>query len=184
VFHSPTNVWIIVTGYRTFGAGGGQFCACAFKELPSVTSVNNAAVHAQNGTLLAAFDFNQNAGSSAAASGVSAGNWQGFLASVTESVPGDLPVTLRFDATVAPKTTFAQIESEILAAGPLVITDEANSDGSFAGTHQSVVSAGNVTEGPVIPTVSGWGLIILALLVLSGGTLAVRRMTGVRPAVA
>jgi hypothetical protein len=48
----------------------------------------------------------------------------------------------------------------------------------FAGTTQGVVrmeASGGEPVGPAIPTVSEWGLIVMGLLLLTGGTLVIRR---------
>ena len=62
-----------------------------------------------------------------------------------------------------------------------------NSDGTFpyfCSPHCGAAMTGTITvnAGPAVPTVSEWGLIGLALLTLTGGTLLIRKAMTQRPA--
>lgn len=192
-FHTPTRVWIVFHGYTSFGTANGGFCACSLNQAGTILAVRNVRfIDPTSGSPIPGFAFAPNSATGIAFNGAAgappAAAFQGFFATVSQAIPQGLPIDIQFDVDVAAGTTLAQLAADLQGANVLG-TDEGTSTGGLAGTHLNIVAAGAVMQQPpapppAVPTISQWGLMILALLLLAGGTIVTRRMTVARTALA
>lgn len=158
--------------YTSFGAAG-QFCACGLSVTGlSIQSVNAARVtNATNGTVLMSFTSNANttSGFNAADSGV----WHGFVSGLV-TLPSGIPVDIEFDVTALSTAT----QNDVYAAIRRIGTDEADSSGNLLNAHQGISGPGPCLScSGTVPTMGEWQLALLAVLLLTAGTLVVRRRT-------
>ncbi|NOX57703.1 MAG: IPTL-CTERM sorting domain-containing protein [Planctomycetes bacterium] len=171
-FQTPRIVWITLHGYQTFGSSAGQFCTCALNQIPAITSVDLVEFREPgSGNLISEFLFAPD-GDSDFGGGIT---WAGFSSSPLQSpVAAGIPVDVLFRVNVVPGTSFVSLANDLSGAGNVIGTDEADSNGFPTGAHQIVLPAGPIMSAPV-PTVSEWGLIIMTLLLLTGGTIVLGR---------
>lgn len=181
LFHGDGTAWIIFHGYSTFGAGPGQFCACAFNQIPEITAVLAAQI-VDNATQqpIAGFNFQPNVTTSASFNGLDPGNWAGFSSDVSQAIPPGLSVDVQFLVELAPGVIDSALVNALEDAGGNVVgTDEADNMGNSTGAHLGLFPPGSVMK--VIPTVSEWGLIVMMLLLLTAGTIIFGRVRQRRP---
>ncbi len=200
--HPTFSAWITFHGYHTFSIPfpvGEQFCACGlgFPGPPadrarskaggplfgSIESVNGAAVIGVEG-----FSFLPNAATSASFEDQQPGTvYQGFLSGVSAAIPEDQEVELRFDMTVTPGTDPAILLKDVMAgtAG----TAEGNADGTVnVDEHLSLLEIEDIEvqiagDEPIvdIPTLSSFGLLLLASLFSGAAIYILRLRHGVIP---
>ena len=173
-------VWIIFHGYSTFGSDPGQFCVCALNQTEVIAAVEGVEVIDRR-TLepMEGFAFVSNSNSDFGGGTP----WSGFSSDVSVRIPAGISVDIRFNVSLVPDATIAELITELENAGNVVGTDEANSDGSPTGFHQAIFTAGAVTTG-IVPTLSEWTAIGMLLLLLTAGTIVFFRKRGREAAVA
>jgi hypothetical protein len=139
----------------TFGAVGG-FCACAFRALPSIQSIDKVQFidQATNAIITNFVEFIPNDNVSNGFAKELPGepsDWLGFLSEVAGTIPVGRTVAMELEVTLrapASSSTLAQLGKEISQGGIVIGADEANSDGSLTGHHLSATVA---QEGEFIP---------------------------------
>jgi hypothetical protein len=182
-----------VSGYETFAAPGGTHCALALGHSGNlITTVRSGSV-VLAGTFTALQNFgpfatdqvvNQNITTGFGFTGgatVGGLTGQGFLATVNVNQPINfdppIPLDLVFDVTVRPGTTAQALAADLLASA-LIGTAEADASGHLNNPdHFSKDRIDSVTVASVtgVPTLSEWGVMIMALLLLSAGTLLITK---------
>jgi hypothetical protein len=184
--------------YTTYAATmAGDYCACAL-NLPFTYGNVLAAKVVMAGTQTPlpnfSFTFDPDSGNGyQAISGT--GPWTGFSSAVAGAINANIPIDLCFDIQLHPVITNDQCGTIIvnwanimpavncisnhLASTPMLVgTGGAFPNGAPDPTkHLSINRAGPIMVmlGAPIPTISQWGLIILALLLLTVGTVCVHR---------
>lgn len=164
--------------YSTFPTSSGSFCACAFKRVAPITSVNSAQIMLTGSNqVLGAFDFNPNATTGTSVAAIIPGNWNGFQASLSQTVAGGQAVDVQFNVTVPLGTSFNTLSQALSNAGVIIATDEANPDGSVSQGHFHALPAGNITQTfpPTVPATSHWSMILLATSLVGVAVFAIRR---------
>ncbi len=133
--HSPTDVWITICNYTTFGSEGQEeFCACAFDEAGDIIDIKSIQITDTLCQPIEGFDFESDARVADAVEKIKAGDWKGFLSSVKGYIPRALFVKIKIEACVDAELG----NDELLAAvkNITIVTDQANPNGELAGGHQ------------------------------------------------
>lgn len=181
----PVQITLVFDPWTSFAATQTQFCACAFRFPTNlIDSIDDVRI-VQTGTntpIAGFFTWNQNATTSAEVEsliGSGAGDdWFGFLNDLSGAIPAGNLADFRVDVTLQPGVTLQDLQNEFAADGSnRVFTDEADANGHLLGTH-----GGFTDVSGIIPTVSEWGLIVMGLLLLTAGTVVIRRLQVRRPA--
>ena len=185
--------------YTTYAATmSGDYCACAL-NLPFTYGNVLAAKVVMAGTQTPlpnfSFTFDPDSGNGyQAISGT--GPWTGFSSAVAGAINANIPIDLCFDIQLRPVITSEQcgtiivdwanimpavncLSNQLASTPKLVGTGGAFPNGApNPAKHLSINRAGPIMVmlgGTPIPTISEWGLIIFALLLLTVGTVYVQR---------
>ena len=150
--------WIIFHNFTTTPTPAGAFCGCALNVGgPIVQIVGAKLVDANTGLPCDGFDFCTHPGvSNSASANTGVGNFGGFMAKITQSIPGGTNCDLWICVLCKPGTTFSDISGWVQSSGTVVV-GEVNANGVFNDpTHYQAVRVGlaerayiNVTEEPV-----------------------------------
>jgi len=103
---------------------------------------------------------------------------EGFFSQITQDIPANIPVDLKFKVTVKPGTTFEKLKSDLKFV--VIGTDEAGADEHLLNTERNLFHARSIMLMPTppmssAPTLSEWGAIIMTLLLLTAGTVFIVR---------
>jgi hypothetical protein len=174
----PVTITLVYDPWLTFGTMNTS-CAAAFQLPMDIIDTVDAVRLVETGTdtLIAGFGpWNPNATTEAAVEALhpaGAGNqWFGFLNTLAGTVPANVPADFQVDVTLKPGETLDTLSAALCPRHPeRVFTDEANANGTLMGTHEGLTAAQQLE----CPAVSQWGVGVLVLLVLTAGTIVVRR---------
>jgi hypothetical protein len=124
--------WIIFHNFTTTPTPRGAFCGCALNVGgPIVTIVGAKLVDTSTGQPCAGFDFCTNPDVSKSASSITnIGNFGGFMAKITQNIPGGDVCDLWICVLAKPGTTFQGIQNWIQQSGTVVV-GEVNANGVF-----------------------------------------------------
>jgi len=179
----PVRIFLVFDPWLTFGTAPTDFCACGFK-LPNgvIDTVDGVAlVETGTSTVIPGFNFVADTDTSTDIealinSGPSA-TWAGFSSDQSLSIPPDVSADLRVEATLLPGVSVNDLFNAFngISLTNAVYTDEANPDGTLAGTHGGATAVSTV----IIPTVQEWGLALMFLLMVAAMTIFTIRLAPV-----
>lgn len=173
----PVRITLVYDPWMTFGAAPGMNCACAFKLPPGMVASVDAVRLVQTGTNtpISGFSWVADPDTTGAVETISASgvldDWFGFSTGISQNVPAGTMVDFQADVTL----TVGMDHNDLVGAMNGTLTNRAFSDGANANgtpnnSHQALVTATHI----IMPTVSQWGLAVMALLVLSAATIVIR----------
>ena len=172
-----TDGVVTIVGRQTFGGSGTGFCACGLGTTAGssvITSVDSVTVVLPGTTTPhSEFGFAENVTTTAAFNAIQAANWTGFFGAIGSGVVALEDIDIRIELSVIGGTTCAVLVEELndQEAG-LFGTDEANSDGTLTGGHQSINAMKAID---VVPALGAVGLLTLAIVVAVASVWLMRR---------
>jgi hypothetical protein len=124
--------WIIYHDFTTFPTPAGVNCGCGQNLTNSIVAIVGAKLIDQaTGQPCPGFDFCTHPGVSNSASKISGGgNFGGFIANISQSIPGGLVCDLMVCVLCKPGTTYATLANELETSG-MIVMGQVNNKGVF-----------------------------------------------------
>lgn len=180
---------VVFHNFFSFGAGMGQLCSCGLVSIPFRLVDPGCRVDSffirdlGTGQPVPGWSFAPSASGAnewAPLLNANPNDIAAFSSEVSQVIPPGLNLELVFIIkcpAFAPAEDFANALNGPFAGMPLLGTDEGTPSGGPLGTHTRAGPGGPaMAMGPsTIPTVGQWGLIILALTLATGATIALVR---------
>lgn len=184
----PMQVRLVFDPWTTTAAGPGDFCASAFRLPPSIVASINAVRLAETGTNTTITQFSwaaDNDTTGAVEALMASGpddDWFGFSSGISAALSAGTSVDFQVDVTLQAGMTHNDLVKHYGTMGATLqkraFSDKANPNGTPMNVHQAFIDLLRVN----VPTMSEWGMAAMALAVLCGAPIVIRRKRVATPA--
>ena len=140
--------WITIHDYTTFASSTNSLCACALSKVGKIKEVLWVKfVDPVTGERFPAWSFDADMGVTTDAEQYlnPSATIEGFLAQTCENLPSGTTLDLMLEVLLEGDASIAEVANALNTSGPVVVTGEANSAGTFINHVMTVPSSGPTT---------------------------------------
>ncbi|HKY33397.1 MAG TPA: IPTL-CTERM sorting domain-containing protein [Candidatus Polarisedimenticolia bacterium] len=178
-----TSSMATLGGFEVFAPTLPATCACGLLVPAGLTATDATVVDVNGATITGFTDFTPNATTTAAFEALSPAppgfTWFGFATSVGPGLVNGQRIALRFNLTRAAPSTGAELVEELLG-GKVGAAQSDPMGGNFDPNHQGVLVIPQSADA--IPTLSQWGLLLLAAGLAAAAARIIRKRRAILPA--